>query len=163
MSELLRPATRDDAEAMNALYNPLIVDNYVSFAYEPFTLESRLAWWDARPPELPALMLEVDGEVVGMAFASRYRPKEAYNSSPETTIVLDPSVHRRGYGAMLLGRLLEELTERGFHRAMALISLPNEGSVKLHEHLGYRSVGIMSEVGWKLDRYWDAILMEKEL
>ena len=163
MSELIRPATRDDAEAMNTLYNPLIVDNYVSFAYEPFTLESRLAWWDARAPELPTLVLEVDRAVVGMSFASRFRPKEAYNSSPETTIVLDEAVHGRGWGTRLLGALVDELAERGFHRAEALISLPNDASVALHTKLGYRIVGTMTEVGFKMDRYWDAILMEKDL
>jgi phosphinothricin acetyltransferase len=163
MNELIRPATRDDAEAMNTLYNPLIVDNHVSFAYEPFTLESRLAWWDARAPELPALVLEVDGAVVGMSFASRFRPKEAYNSSPETTIVLDESVHGRGCATRLLGALVEELVDRGFHRAEALISLPNDASVALHSKLGYRTVGTMSEVGFKMGRYWDAILMEKDL
>ena len=163
MSEIIRPATRADSARMNELYNPLIVDNHVSFALEPFTLESREKWWDERSEDLPALVAEADGYIVGLTYASRYRPKPAYNSSPETTIVLDEAAHGRGLGTKLLSGLVEELTVRGFHRAMALISLPNDASVALHIKVGYRTVGTMNEVGYKLGRYWDAMLMEREL
>ena len=160
---MIRHATRADSQRMNEIYNQTIVDNYVSFAVDPWTIEMREQWWDARPDELPAMVLEVDGKVMGISFASRYRPKPAYNSSAETTIVLDAPVLGRGLGTRLLEALLEELTARGFHRAIAIISMPNDGSVALHLKLGYRMIGIMSETGHKLDRYWDVAMMEREL
>ncbi len=163
MTELIRPATRNDSPRMNEIYNQTIVDNYVSFAVDPWTIEMREQWWDERPDELPTLVLEIEGEVMGVSFGSRYRPKAAYESSVETTIVLDSSVLGRGLGTRLLGALVDELTLRGFHRAIAIISLPNDGSVALHHKLGYRTIGIMSETGFKLGRYWDVAMMEREL
>ena len=163
MSGVIRAAIRADSARMNDLYNPLIVDNYVSFAMKPFTMESRATWWDERPDDLPALVAEMDGYVVGSAYASRYRPRPAYDSSPETTIVLDDAVHGRGLGTRLLTALVQDLTGCGFHRAMALIALPNDASVALHIKVGYRTVGTMTEAGKKLGQYWDVLLMEREL
>ena len=163
MSEIIRLATRTDSQRINEIYNQTIVDNYVSFAVEPWTIEMREQWLDERPDELPAMVVEIDGVVMGISYASRYRPKAAYNSSVETTIVLDSSVLGRGLGTNLLTALNDELTARGFHRAIAIIAMPNDGSVALHLKLGYRMIGIMSETGYKLDRYWDVAMMEREL
>ena len=148
---------------MNELYNLTIVDSHVSFATEPWTLEMRDRWWDNRDEELPALVAEEAGRVIGITYGSRYRPKPAYKSSAETTIVLDESARGRGVGTRLLGALLDELTERSFHRAIAIISMPNDASIVLHKRLGYRMVGVMSETGFKLGRYWDVAMMEREL
>lgn len=101
--------------------------------------------------------------MIGIAIGSRFRPKEAYRTSVETTIVLDDEARGRGVGTRLLGALLAELSERGFHRAVAHIALPNEASIALHHKLGYRSVGVLTEVGYKLGRYWDVATLEREL
>lgn len=161
--DLIRHASRADSRRMNEIYNPTIIDNHVSFATEPWTLEMRERWWDSRSDDLPVLVAEVDGRVVGVTYGSRYRPKSAYFSSVETTVVLDDDVHGRGLGTRLLGALLDELVERGFHRAIAIISMPNDASIALHHKLGYRTIGIMSEAGFKLGRYWDVAMLERVL
>ena len=101
MTEIIRNATRADSESMNDLYNPLITDSHVSFSVEAWTMALREKWWDERPADLPALVAEVDGTVVGLTYGSRYRPRPAYESSVETTIVLDPSAHGQGLGTRL--------------------------------------------------------------
>lgn len=159
----IRDATPDDLDRINEIYNWTIVDNHVSFDTEPWDLEQRTAWWQSRPEELDVLVAEVDGVVVGVSYSSFYRPKAAYRSTAETTIVLDTGYLRRGLGRGLLTAMLERLGERGFHRAVAIIALPNEASVVLHEKLGYRIVGTITEVGHKLGRYWDTMIMETEL
>lgn len=163
MMDLIRHASRADSRRMNEIYNPTIIDNHVSFALDPWTMEARERWWDERPEGMPAMVAEVDGHVVGISHASCFRPISAYASSVETTIVLDEQVVGRGIGTKLLGALLDDLARLKFHRAMALISLPNDASVGLHRKLGYRPVGTMREIGFKLGRYWDVVLMEREL
>ena len=159
----VRDATPADFERINEIYNWTIVDNHVSFDTEPWDLARRREWWDGRPEGLDVLVAELDGEVVGVAYSSFYRPKPAYRSSAETTIVLDTAYLRRGIGIALLGALIERIRHRGFHRAVAIIALPNDASIALHHHLGYRTVGTLTEVGQKLDRHWDTTLLELDL
>lgn len=159
----IRDATPDDFERINTIYNWTIIDNHVSFEEEPWDLARRRDWWDARADDLDVLVAEWDGEVIGLAYSSLYRPKPAYRSSAETTIVLDAGYVGRGIGSGLLGALIERLRERGFHRAIAIIALPNVASVALHRSLGYRTAGTLTEVGYKLGRYWDTVLLERDL
>ena len=160
---MIRDATEADLDAINEIYNWTIVDNHVSFDTEPFDTERRLVWWQARDPRLPCLVAEEDGRVVGVSYASWYRPKVAYRSSAETTIVLDESVWGRGVGSALLSALCDRLSQAGFHRAVAIVALPNDGSVALHHKLGFRTVGVLTEVGTKLGSMWDTELLEKPL
>jgi phosphinothricin acetyltransferase len=160
---MIRDATSADLSRINELYNTTIVENHVSFDVEPWDLDKRRRWWASRGPELVCLVAEVEGEVVGVAFSGWWRDKEAYRTSMETTIVLSEHVHGRGLGQELLGALAERLHDEGVHRAVAIIALPNEASVALHRKLGYREVGTLTEIGSKLGRYWDTMLMEKDL
>ncbi len=169
---LIRDATEADLPAITEIYNWTIVDNHVSFDTEPFDLERRTAWWRSREPELPCLVAvatadddgpTVEGTVLGVTYASWYRPKLAYRSSAETTIVLAEAAWGRGIGTELLGALCERLTVEGFHRAIAIVALPNESSIALHHKLGYRTIGVLSEVGEKLGSFWDTEILERPL
>jgi phosphinothricin acetyltransferase len=159
----VRDATPADFERINEIYNWTIVDNHVSFEIEPWDLARRRRWWDGRPDGLDVLVAELAGEVVGVAYSSFYRPKPAYRSSAETTIVLDTGYLQRGIGTALLGALIERVRQRDFHRAVAIIALPNDASIALHHRLGYRTIGTLTEVGHKFDRYWDTTLLELDL
>lgn len=159
----VRDATVDDLPAITRIYNWTIVDNHVSFDTDPYTDESRLSWWQARSPQLPCLVAELDGAVVGVSYASWYRPKLGYRTSMETTIVLDTDHLGHGLGTLLLGSMLDRLASDGVHRAIAIIAMPNDASVALHLKLGYREVGTLTEVGTKNGTKWDTTLFEYDL
>lgn len=163
MIETIRDATPDDWQRINDIYNWTIVDNHVSFDLEPYTIESRREWWQARSPELDCLVAEIDGVVVGTTYSSWYRPKLAYRSTVETTIALDTDYLGRGLGTRLLEELIERLRSRGLHMAVAIVALPNDGSIALHHKLGYETVGVVHEAGFKLGRYWDIEILELRL
>lgn len=160
---LIRDATPADFDRINTIYNWTIVDNHVSFDTEPWDLERRSQWWESRDHELDCLVAELDGQVIGVTYSSFYRPKPAYRSTAETTIVIDTAYLGRRIGSALLGALIERLRSRGFHRAVAIIALPNDASVVLHERLGYRIIGTITDAGHKLGRYWDTMLLELSL
>ena len=160
---LIRDATDDDLGAINRLYNTTIVDSHVSFDTEPWDDGRRQRWWYERDTELVCLVADADGSIVGVAYSSWWRPKEAYRTSMETTIVIDTAYHGQGLGTELLGELTDRLHDEGVHRAISIIALPNESSVALHRKVGYREVGTLTEVGNKLGRYWDTLVMEKQL
>ena len=163
MAVLIRDAAPDDFERINDIYNWTIVDSHVSFDTQPWDVARREAWWAKREPDLACLVAEVEGHVVGVAYSSWYRPKHAYKSSMETTVVLGDGSRGMGIGTQLLGGLLERLERQGVHLAVAIVALPNEASVRLHHRLGYVTAGTLHEVGHKDGRFVDTMLLEKIL
>lgn len=165
MNVAIRPARQDDLARINEIYNGYIVDSPISFDLEPWNLEQRAAWWTHYGETGPyrVFVAEVDGRVVGAAYSSRYREKAAYRSSVETTVVVDPGYVAGGIGRQLLTVVLDAARDEGIHRAYAIVTVPNEASIGLHEALGYRLVGTLDEVGFKLGRYWSTAILEKRL
>ncbi len=164
MEPTIRPATGDDIEQITAIYNEYIVDSHVSFDEEPHTPEHRRAWLAAKDGRFHQVWVaEVKGEVVGAAWSGPWRDKEAYRRSVETTVVIDPEWTGRGIGRPLYAALLDAIAAAGVHRAYAIVALPNDHSVGFHHALGFRTVGVLDDAGYKLGRWWSTELLEKKL
>jgi phosphinothricin acetyltransferase len=118
---------------------------------------------DVSAAGLPWLVLEVDGKVAGYAYATKWRVRPAYRYSVESTIYLDQAFAGRGLGRLLYGALLDELRKRELHLVIGGIALPNDGSVALHEKLGFRKVAHFTEVGMKFGRWIDVGYWELKL
>lgn len=152
-----------DLPRLTAIYNHYIDGSHVSFDVDPWTIERRREWFAKYTPtgRHRVLVVETADGVVGAAWSSPFRPKAAYDTSVETTIVLDPAAIGRGLGKRLLAALLDELAAEDVHRAYTVIALPNDASIALHHRLGYRSLGIQNEVGRMYGKYWDTKLLER--
>ena len=101
--------------------------------------------------------------MLGYANSGRFRAKDAYLTSVETSIYLRHDQTGRGLGRRLYGSLFEKLANQPVHRAYAAITLPNQASISLHQGIGFEKCGFLSEVGFKLDQYRDVQWMEKAL
>jgi phosphinothricin acetyltransferase len=153
-----------DTSRVNEIYNMYIVGSHVSFDTEAWTDEVRKKWLDDKIDSgYPILVAEIDGLVVGAAWAGPWRDKKAYSDSTETTVVFDSDYTGEGTGTVLYAELIEELRKRGFHRAYAIIALPNDASIALHRKLGYTEIGVLDEAGFKDDQYVSTMLMERRL
>jgi L-amino acid N-acyltransferase YncA len=152
---LIRPATIADAPAMLAIYAPLVRDTVISFELEPPSLqefEERIRKYSSKWAWLVA---HTDGEIVGYAYGSMHRERLAYQFSTETSVYVAANVRGLGVGEKLYRALLPVLAEKGYCNAYAGIALPNQGSVALHEKLGFRSIGVFPSVGRKFDQWHD--------
>lgn len=165
MKPTVRAAIEDDLERINEIYNSYIIDLHTSFDIEPWTLEERRRWFVKyqAPGRYHALVMEVDGAVAGFAATGPFRPKSAYDTSVETTIVLEEGVTGRDLGRPLLAELLRRAAGSEIHRAYALIALPNDPAVVFHTRMGYVQVGVLHEVGHKLGRFHSVQIMELRL
>jgi phosphinothricin acetyltransferase len=160
----IRQAVIDDASDINVIYNGFIVDSHVSFDTEPWTDEQRRKWLTRSAESgYPVLVAADRVGVVGASWAGPWRDKDAYRSSVETTIVLIPGSEGSGLGTTLYRALLADLGARSFHRAYALIALPNDPSIGLHRKLGFADVGVLDDVGHKDGIYHSTMLMELKL
>lgn len=95
--------------------------------------------------------------------SGRFRLKAAYDPACECGIYVREDLQGAGVGRRLYATMLPELHARGFHRATAAIALPNPASIALHEAVGFRHVGTMTEIGHKLGRFWDVAWFLHEL
>jgi len=151
---VVRPLVDGDLGALAAIYAHYVEHTSITFDLEAPTPQE----WARRAAgdrELPWLALEDEGEVVGFAWAGRFRTKLAYRPTVETSVYLRHDCGRRGLGTLLYTELLRRLTDAGFHSAVAGITLPNDPSIALHERLGFTRVGLFPEVGHKLGAWHD--------
>ncbi|WP_062519373.1 GNAT family N-acetyltransferase [Demequina silvatica] len=159
-----------DAARIAEIYDHYVAEATATFETEPVSVDemwARIARIQERG--LPWIVSERDDAVVGYAYAGPFRDRAAYRHTLESTIYLDASARRAGVGTELYTALLERL--RGLsgsehapvHSVMGVIALPHEGSVALHERLGFAHVGTIADAGYKFDRwidvgYWQLML-----
>jgi phosphinothricin acetyltransferase len=141
----IRAATAVDAGAIAQVYAPHVESSYASFeevAPDASTMAERMA---AQPP-LPWLVAEIDGDVVGFAYASHHRVRPAYRWSVDSSVYLDARASGRGVGTALYARLVPILVGLGYVNLFAAIALPNDASVRLHEAQGFVEIGRYRDV-----------------
>ena len=164
MIDRIRSAEARDAAAIAAIYNHYVLNTTVSFETEAVSedvMAGRIAEVLGIP--LPWLVLERDNTLLGYAYATRWKPRQAYRFSVESSVYLRPDAIGQGSGGRLYSALIEALKPLGLHSSLGGIALPNEASIALHEKLGFRKVGQLHEIGFKQDRwidvgYWQLIL-----
>jgi phosphinothricin acetyltransferase len=161
----VRAATVEDARALAEIYGHHVLTGAATFELEP----PDAAEMDRRragivEQGLPYLVAEADGVVAGYAYASRFRQRIGYRFTLEDSVYIRPEDLGRGLGRLLLGRLIEECEALGARQMVAVIGdSANEASLRLHERFGFRRVGVLEKVGWKFERWFDAVLMQREL
>lgn len=159
----LRVAVAGDAEAIAAIYAPIVASTPISFEEIAPTVAEMRTRIEKTLAAYPWLVAELDGTVAGYAYAGRWRERPAYRYSVEVTVYVRESAQRRGVGTALYGALFRILAAQGFHRALAGIALPNDASVALHERVGFTPVGVFREVGRKLGAWHDVAWYERAL
>ncbi len=148
-------ATPADAEAVAAIYAPYVAETAISFETEPPSVDEFGRRISETLAGFPWLGCRRDGEAMGYAYAHAFATRAAYSWSIETSVYVRNDAHRLGIGRRLYGALLPILVEQGFRRAFAGVTLPNPGSVALHESLGFTPCGVYRNVGWKFGSWWD--------
>jgi L-amino acid N-acyltransferase YncA len=152
----IRDATPErDAEACRDIYAPYVSDTAVSFEEAVPTVEEFEGRIRKTTATHPWIVMEVDGKVVGYAYATQHRARAAYRWTAEVTVYIDGRHHRSGMGRRLYTELLDRLSRQGFRLAVAGITLPNAGSVGLHVAMGFEPVGVYRRVGWKAGAWHD--------
>jgi phosphinothricin acetyltransferase len=160
----LRSATHEDASAINDIYAYYVRETAVTFDVEVPSLAQRHTWFERHAdPRHRIIVAEVDARVVGWASSGPLRDRAAYETSVEASVYVARGSTGRGVGTALYEALLRTLAGEDVHRAYALMSLPNDASVALHERCGFVRVGLFSEQGRKFGRYWDVACYEKRL
>lgn len=159
---MIRTVQIDDAEATARIYNHYIRHTIITFEEDEIpATEMRRRIEETQSLELPWLVAEMDGQVVGYAYASKWKGRCAYRYSVEITVYLSDESKGRGIGTALYDHLFKALKSLGYHVAIGGISLPNDASIALHEKMGMVKIGEFREVGYKFGRWIDVGYWQK--
>jgi L-amino acid N-acyltransferase YncA len=144
-----------DADAVAAIYRPAVETSIATFeevAPDAAEMARRIG---SVLPRTPWLVAELDGAVVGYAYAAIHRERPGYRWSVDISVYVAAGLHRRGVGRALYDELIPLLRRQGFVNAYAGIALPNPASVALHEAIGMRRIGVYEGVGFKFGGWHD--------
>jgi phosphinothricin acetyltransferase len=155
MGTRIRFAEPGDAAAIQAIYAPNVESTAISFELEPPSVEEMAARMAKISSQYPWLVCEVDSRVAGYVYACQHRERAAYRWSVDVTVYVDDAFRRRGIGRALYTSLLALVEHQGYAKAFAGITLPNPGSVGVHEAVGFVPVAVYPQVGYKLGQWRD--------
>lgn len=157
----IRPAVPQDAPAIADIYNHYVRETVITFACQDIDAAHFAA--QITEGKYPFLAAESDGAVVGFAYASEFRQKDAFRWDTELTIYLAPGTERQGVGSRLMNALLRLLQKQGYLMAYSCVTLPNEGSLRLHRRFAFETLGVFPRTGYKLGRWCDVIWLQLPL
>lgn len=155
MTPIIRLASAEDAADIVVIYDPIVRHTAISFELEPPTVAVMAQRIAATLTQLPWLVYQRQGNVLGYVYASQHRSRAAYQWSVDVSVYIHPDSRRAGVGRALYTALFRLLALQGFYNAYAGITLPNAASVSLHETLGFEAIGAYRRVGYKLGDWHD--------
>ena len=161
----IRPTTPADIPAITAIYAHAVRTGSATFELEPPTEAEMLRRYDKlRAGGFPYIVAEIDGQVVGYAYAGPFRERPAYRFTVEDSIYISPDRQKLGVGKALMAELIKLSTEAGFRQMMAVIGdSAQAGSIALHKACGFQPAGVFKSVGYKFGRWLNTVQMQLPL
>jgi L-amino acid N-acyltransferase YncA len=161
---VVRPSAEDDVPAMIAIYTHHIQRGLGEFDMEPLHPEDiKRRRKNMLKRRLPHLAADLNGTVVGYAYAVPFRKRPAYRYAVKNSIYVHPDRLHAGIGRKLLSALIDACAEAGYRQMVAYIEARNAPSISLHEAFGFERMGVLKGVGFKYGRWTDSVLMQRAL
>jgi phosphinothricin acetyltransferase len=114
--------------------------------------------------DLPYIVAEIEGHIVGYSYATLYRTRSAYRHSLEDSVYVRDGLAGQGIGRALLTALIDRCSAGPWRQIIAVIGdSANASSIELHRKLGFREIGTIEAVGFKFGRWVDSVLMQRAL
>ena len=166
----IRIARPEDAGALLDIYAPYVENTAITFEHTVPSIEEFERRISHVLERYPYLVAEKDGEILGYAYVSSFHERKAYDWAVETSIYVNREKKRMGIGKKLYEALEHVLSAQNILNLNACIAYPSQedehltrDSVKFHQYLGYRLVGEFHQCGYKFNRWYNMIWMEKSI
>lgn len=166
----IRTACEADIPAMLDIYAPYVRETAISFEYEVPSEEEFTARLRHTLARYPWLAAEKEGRILGYAYASAFHPRKAYQWCAEASIYVARDARGHGLGAKLYAALEEILRRQNMLVLYACIASPPQedehltrASLRFHARMGFHTVGEFPRCGYKFNRWYDMVWMEKRL
>jgi len=161
---LIRDATHADLSQILAIFNDVVTTTTAIYDQRESTLEERQQWFDDRRQQgLPVLVAESEHEVIGFSSFGAWRARWGYRHTVEHSVHVRADRRGQGIGRALIEALFPRAAALDMHVMIAHIDTEATRSLRLHERLGFESVGTFRQVGRKFDRWLDLVAMQRDL
>jgi len=161
---IVRESTEADAPAMLAIYTRHVQQGQGNLQIEPLQADDiKRRRKNMQKHRLPHLVAELNGVVIGYAYAVPFRKRPAYRYCVKNSIYVHEDHLRAGVGRKLLPALVEACANAGFRQMIAYVDSENAPSLKLHESFGFRRVACLEGIGFKFGRWVDSIMLQRPL
>ena len=167
----IRTATLLDTEGILNVYAYYVSNTAISFEYEVPTLDEFEERIRKTLKKYPYYVAIIDNKIIGYAYAGAFVGREAYKYSAELTVYIDKDYKKQGIGKLLYEKLEEDLKQQGIKNLYACVGVPVDtpdeyldfNSADFHKHMGFQQVGEFHKCGYKFDRWYSMVWLEKFL
>jgi L-amino acid N-acyltransferase len=156
----IRKAVETDIPAITEIYNEAVATTTATFDTEPRTPKEQIAWFIEHDQRHPVLAAVQDGKLVAWASLSEWSSRKAYANTAELSVYVKSEFRNQGIGKKIMAKILAAGQEKGLHTVISRIVEGNSSSIHLHEISGFKTIGIMREVGYKFDKLQDVRIMQ---
>jgi L-amino acid N-acyltransferase YncA len=157
----IRVAEEADLEQFAEIVNHYIETTAINFHDRPQSEEDWETMWHVLSDRYPFLVADKDGVLGGIAYASPWKMRSAYQWTCEVTVYVRVGHERQGIGRALTTRMIDLLDAQGYRAIVAVIALPNTASVALHESLGFEHTGTLKRLGYKSEQWRDVSFWQR--
>jgi L-amino acid N-acyltransferase len=153
------------AAAVREIFNDAILNTTALYDYQPWTQSQVLKWFGDKAKSGYPIIAAVDtsGLLLGFASYGQFRARPAYKYTVEHSVYVHRDQRRRGVGRALLKRLVELAVGQQLHVLVGGIDVSNAESIALHEQLGFRHAGTITQAGYKFGRWLDVAFYQLTL
>ena len=164
MKYIIRKATTSDLFTILEIVNHAILNTTSIYDYDVRTLEDQTLIFETKNAKnFPLFVAVSNDEILGFGTYDTFRTKIGYRFTVEHSVYVKDGFAGKGIGKLLLEQLIATAKEENYHIMIGVIDASNENSIRFHEKFGFKSMGILKEVGFKFDRWLDANLMQLKL
>ena len=164
MKVQIRAFQEEDVQSILEIINYNILNSTALYDYAPRTIAQQTAIFkDKTEKGFPVLVAELNNELVGFAYYSEFRFREAYKFTVEHSVYAHPNQVGKGIGKLLLSELITCAKNQNLHTMIGVIDSENESSISFHESFGFVKQGVLTETGFKFNRWLHSVLMQKML
>lgn len=158
----IRPFIPADISDMLVIYNEVIANSTAIYIDTPSTLEELQEWVETKQiKKYPVLVAVKESAVLGFSTFGDWRAKPGYRYTVEHTVHVNANTRGQGIGAHLVKALFPYAHALGKHVMLGVVDGENTGSIRFHERLGFEEVARFPQVGYKFDRWLDAVFMQR--
>jgi len=167
----IRIAETEDAESIQRIYAPYVEKTAITFEYDVPCIDELQRRIRNTLKEYPYLAAMEQERLIGYAYAGSFHARAAYKHSAEVSIYLNENWHKKGVGRQLYQELENRLIQQNVFVLYACVAAAEreddenltDASICFHKKMGYKIVGKHNLCGYKFNKWYSVIWMEKQI
>jgi len=149
-----------DKNAVLSIYNYHVINGFAAYSEKELSVDFIL---QLKKTSVSFIILEIEQGIAGFAFLRNYLPYDNFKHTGQLSYFIKPEYTNKGYGTLLLNKLIEDAIDKGIKIFLIHLSSLNEQSLNFHKKHGFIECGRFKNIALKFNKPFDIIWMEKKI